>query len=126
LHQIHNVEGTDFKGLFTTVPHVKGSTVLTLHGPVTSSPTRESIHVGSNMHMTDPNGSYVNHSFEPSCVVDGVNLVALKDLPADSEITFNYNENELPMAAPFELNGILVTGRAQELALDSNEDTKTT
>ena len=45
---------------------------------------------------------------------------ALLDLPQGSEITFNYNDNELPMAAPFEINGVAVTGRAAPAMDDSS------
>jgi hypothetical protein len=105
------MEEKGFKGLFTTVAHSAGAVVLALRGPIAKFPTRESIYIGDGMHLTDVDGSFVNHSFAPSCYVDGKSMRALRDLPEHTEISFNYNENELVMAAPFEVDGISVQGK---------------
>ena len=105
------VKGKDYKGLFTTVPNCADEVVLELRGPISATPSRESIYIGDGMHLTDENGSFVNHSFTPSCYVDGKCLRALHDLPEHTEITFNYNDNEPKMAAPFEIDGAMVQGK---------------
>lgn len=98
------------KGLFTTKCYKKGETVHTLEGEIQSVPSRESIHIGDGRHICDQYGKYVNHSFQPTVWVNGVHLVAIRDLDADEEITFNYNDSEIEMACPFSVDGILVCG----------------
>jgi len=36
--------------------------------------------------------------------------VAIRDIDADEELVFNYNDNEINMAAPFVVGGVLVCG----------------
>jgi len=99
-------------GLFTTRKFKKGETVRVLNGEITDYPTKYTIHVGNNIHVLDEFGVFVNHSFQPSAKVDGFALVALHDLEEGDEITFNYNESEINMAAPFEVSGTKVCGKA--------------
>ena len=97
-------------GLFTTQQYKKGDTILVLKGAETNFPTRESIYVGNNTHILDELGQYINHSFEPTTQIVGYNVVALVDVNNGDEITFNYNDSELTMAAPFTINGQQVCG----------------
>ena len=53
----------------------------------------------------------MNHSFNPSCYIKDDNIVALHDIEPGTELTFNYNENEVDMACPFIHNSIPVTGK---------------
>ena len=66
-----------------------------------STPTRTSIQIGPSLHVEDSVGKYINHACNPTCKVEGANVVALKDLDKGAEITFNYNENEDRLASPF-------------------------
>lgn len=80
--------------------------------PASLTPSRTSIRV-QNLHVEDNVGRYINHSCQPSCKIDGFNIVALKDLQPNDEITFDYTTNEKsPLANPFTcLNcGQLITG----------------
>ena len=52
----------------------------------------------------------MNHSFDPSCKIDGKNVVAVKNILIGDELCFNYNESETHMACPFEVNGVEVKG----------------
>ncbi len=106
-----------YSGCFATQDFAAGDTVLALTGPVLQTPTRESIELGPGAHIVDPQGSYVNHSFDPSTVVDQQRrcLVALRLLRTDDEITFDYNKNETSMACPFQTDsGEHVAGRSPE------------
>ncbi len=78
-----------------------GATVLQLSGDISSVPTRTSIEIGPDRHIEDPVGRFINHSFEPSCVIRDGAVVALHDIAAGDEVTFNYNDNETSMACPF-------------------------
>lgn len=109
--EVKNSKQIDGLGLFATKKYNKGTTIFVLKGEETNYPTRESIYVGNNTHILDQMGQYINHSFEPTTQILGYNVVALTDINENDEITFNYNENELTMAAPFTVNGQQVCGK---------------
>jgi SET domain-containing protein len=108
--EVKNSKQIDGLGLFATKQYNKGTTIFVLKGQETNYPTRESIYVGNDTHILDQMGQYINHSFEPTTQIQGYNVVALIDINENDEITFNYNENELTMAAPFTVNGQQVCG----------------
>ena len=92
-----------------------GDTVLELSGPIVTQPTRESIELDRHTHIIDPQGSFVNHAATPTtCVNRGCQrLEAVRDIAAGDEITFDYNQNETCMAAPFRAyDGSWVAGSA--------------
>jgi hypothetical protein len=102
-------------GLFTTKKYNQGEIIFILSGKEFDKPTRESIYVGEingkHTHVHDNYGQYINHSFEPSVIINGYNIVAIRDLDINEEITFDYNTNELQMASPFVVEGKLVNGQ---------------
>ena len=98
------------KGLYSTKSYLKDEIVFTLAGQLYDNPTRETIYIGDNKHIYDEFGIFMNHSFTPSTRIDGHNVVALRDIKVNDEITFNYNDSELKMATPFYVNNILVDG----------------
>ena len=101
-------------GLVSTKVYSKDEIIRTLDGQKLDKPCRESIRVvvdESVSHIVDEYGKFINHSFNPTCYIDKNNLVALDNIPAGTELTFNYNENEVDMAAPFTCDGVLVTGK---------------
>ena len=97
-------------GLFATIFYPCGSVVFVLEGDLSDTPIRESIRIGTNLHIVDKYGSYMNHSFEPTCKIDSCNVVAVKDIYPGDELNFNYNDSEVNMACPFEVNGVIVSG----------------
>lgn len=101
----------DGKGLFVTTAHQKGDIIYVLVGSIDNKPTRESIYIGNGEHIYDEYGIFMNHSFSPNTKIIGRNIVALENINPGDEITFDYNSNEINMAAPFELNGIKVSGK---------------
>jgi hypothetical protein len=111
--KVETYEQDGFKLVRTLEPIAAGDMVmrLSLDG-ARSTPTRTSIRVGPGVHAEDLVGSCINHSCTPSCAVMGEYLVALFDLPAGAEVTFDYTENEEALAAPFICLecGVLVTG----------------
>ena len=104
-------EGETGKGLFATKNYSKGEIVHTLTGKIFDHPTRESIHIGNNKHIYDEYGIFINHSFTPNILIDGYSMVALSDIQANDELTFNYNDTEINMANPFTIDDILVNGK---------------
>lgn len=102
------VEG---RGLFVKTAHLKGSIIYRLVGTIDNKPTRESIYIGNGEHIYDEYGIFMNHSFTPNTEINGRNIIALENILSGDEITFDYNSNEINMAAPFDLNGVRVTGK---------------
>jgi hypothetical protein len=102
------------KALYADANFLKGSVVHTMCGELTLKPTKQSIHIGDGMHVTDKYGSYINHSFDPNTKIVGNKVVAIKDIFKNDEITFNYNESEIDMCEPFMSDGIYVCGKDVE------------
>jgi hypothetical protein len=79
-----------------------------------------STYIGEGVHLDCPLGRYLNHSFTPNTRIHGDKVVALGEVPADTELTYNYNESESAgMAEPFftgeDLTRRLVSGRVSAL-----------
>ena len=64
------------KGLYSTKKYDANTIVFVLEGEILSKPTRESIRIGNNQHIIDLNGIYMNHSFEPTCKIEGKNVIS--------------------------------------------------
>lgn len=108
--EIRECKRVDGKGLYSTKEYNVGDVVRVLVGEVYNEPTRDTIHIGNDKHIYDAYGIYINHSFTPNISIVGNRMIAISDIGPDDELTFNYNESELPMAAPFEVDGIMVCG----------------
>lgn len=123
------------RGLFTTVPVRAGETVLELDGVVKPVPDRFSIQVGVASHLhPSPEAPaereaaavpwwFLNHSCEPAVRIEGCRAVALRDLGAGEQLTFDYDSTEWSIAEPFRCgcgrcDGRLVRGYAH---LDAGE-----
>lgn len=98
-------------GLYATKYYQLNSIVFELEGPIVSEPTRESIRIGENKHIIDSNGIYMNHSFDPTCKIDGNCVKAIKNIYPGDELNFNYNQSEENMANPFIIDGIIINGK---------------
>ncbi|MGI8583726.1 MAG: hypothetical protein ACR2KX_16125 [Chitinophagaceae bacterium] len=81
-----------------------GEVVLPLTGEIFHTPRKESIQIGINKHILDKFGKFTNHSCFPSCKVIGDKLISVKVINKGDSITFNYNETEDLLAAPFKCN----------------------
>lgn len=96
---------TKGKGIFATMPIKRGKCVLLFSGvTLTFNESLElgddqcySLQVDANEYLhLDGLGRYVNHSCEPNCgIKDGPMLVALRDISAGEEITFDYSTTML-------------------------------
>jgi len=104
----------NMKGVFANRSFQVNDVVWNLsNGETIIHPTRTSIQVMGDLHVEDPIGSFVNHSCYPTCVVDGFDIVAIKDIVSSDEITFDYSKNEDMMASPFVCRccGHLISGK---------------
>lgn len=87
--------------------------VLHLEGDLVAAPTRYTIQLGMAEHLEMPSGTdwqtllhrypwrYLNHGCQPNTRIVGRSLVALVDIPEGTELTFDYESNELELAEPF-------------------------
>lgn len=89
-----------------------GEWLMTIDGEISSTPCRYSVQIGADTHIAPPaeigvDGGdaylwrFLNHSCNPNTIIVRRVLIAIKPIAAGEEITFDYNTNELAMAAPF-------------------------
>lgn len=78
----------------------KGEKVKALQGSMQEERDKYTIETPKG-HVLDSVGMYMNHSFSPTCEIQGMYVVALRDLEVGTEITFNYLENESEISRPF-------------------------
>jgi hypothetical protein len=88
-------------GVFSNQKFNSGHLILTLSGKTLSNPTRGSIQVSDTDHIEDKIGNFINHNCNPTCEIVNHNVVAIKDIDIDDEITFDYSRNENVLANPF-------------------------
>ena len=106
-----------FKGIFAKESIAKGAVILYLKGTISSQPTKFTIEIGANRHLTLPAvrntddeldycWQYLNHNCEPTGYLNTAELTfrALRDIAAGEEINFNYLTTESEMAVPFACN----------------------
>ena len=108
--------------LYATKYYNKGDIVFILTGETFDHPTRESIHVGNNIHIYDEYGIFMNHSFHPTTKINKYEVIALVDINPGDELTFNYNETEVNMASPFIVDGVKVCGKITSTELRGSQD----
>ena len=85
--------------------------VFILSGPIKDKPCKYSIEISQNKHILDKNGIFMNHSFDPTCKINGDKVIAVKDINIGDELCFDYNQNETSMACPFNVDGMEVKGK---------------
>jgi SET domain len=93
-----------------TAPIKRGHVVLAIDGPTVATPTRYTVQVGEGQHVdaeARPDGGFpmwrfLNHACEPNTRLNGRSLVAVRDLAAGEEVSFDYDSTEWDMAAPFD------------------------
>ncbi len=88
-----------------------GERILEIDGVLSDRPNRYSIQFGPHEHVYPPpevDGTtegfvwrFLNHSCDPSAVIVGRSLVALRPLCAGDELTFDYNTTEDEIAESF-------------------------
>ncbi|NJC72328.1 SET domain-containing protein [Planosporangium thailandense] len=100
--------------LVVTQPVDAGGHLFAIDGELTDTPNRYTVQVGHALHVDLPESyglelildrffwRFMNHSCEPTAVVRGREVLALKPLQPWQEITFHYNTTEYQMAEPFD------------------------
>lgn len=94
----------------------KGEYLLSLKGVLKPIANRYSIQIDEQNHLhpfTEEEGQmsnllwpYLNHSCNPNAYIDvhSLQLIALRDIKPQEEITFDYERTELAMKEPFACN----------------------
>jgi len=94
-------------GLFALRPFKSGDVIaLFSAGTISATPTYLTVQVGENKHITlQPEFlQYINHSCDPNVFFNTTTfeLIALKDLQKDDELSFFYPSTEWKMDQPFD------------------------
>jgi hypothetical protein len=88
--------------------------ILLLEGEIVECPSRFSVQIGPGQHVEVPaemqvkqpldryRWRFLNHSCAPNAKFDNRNLVAIREIKASEQITFDYNTTEYDLATPFE------------------------
>jgi hypothetical protein len=87
--------------LFSNKKYNKNEIIHKLTGFISKKPSKISIEISKNEHITDEFGQYMNHSFSPNCKIENGCIISLDNINKNEELTFNYNDNETNMACPF-------------------------
>ena len=97
-------------------PIAEGMPVLAIAGRETPVPTRYSLQVGAALHLDQECARdefdlvrhyfwrYLDHSCEPTAVIRGREVIALRDIAEGEPVTFDYNTTEYDLAEPFRCN----------------------
>lgn len=90
-----------------------GAVLFALEGEITTTPTRYTVQLDAHRHVDMPAGCsleqvldryywrFMNHACEPSAVIRDRQVLALRPIPAWSQVTFHYATTEYDMAEPF-------------------------
>lgn len=95
------VRDGNYASLIATQDCEQGGLVNILKGELLSKPNRYSIQIAENQHIMDNFAKYMNHSFNPNCIIKGYHIIALKQIFEGDELTFDYNATESKLACPF-------------------------
>jgi hypothetical protein len=99
--------------LVAVKPIPAGTRMFAIEGRETPVPTRYSLQVGWELHLDQEDARdavdrvqrrfwrYMNHACDPSTVIRDRAVVALRDIAAGDDVTFDYNTTEWDMAEPF-------------------------
>lgn len=103
----------DGRHLIAICPVAAGTTLFPLVGRERPTPTRYSVQVGPALHVDQESAHditdvvhrfffrYMDHHCEPTTVIRGCEVIALRDIAPGERVTFNYNTTEYDMAEPF-------------------------
>jgi hypothetical protein len=98
--------GAGMMGVWAVQAIPAGAYIYSFNGPLVTKPTTYTIQVEENAHVDCADESrFTNHSCDANAMLryqDGVaQLIAVRDIARDEQVTFNYNTTEWKMASPF-------------------------
>lgn len=94
-------------------PVTEGEQLFIVNGELTDTPNRYTVQIGRYTHVDVPAEfdfeaildqfywRFMNHSCDPTVLIRGRSVIALKPIDFGQDITFNYNTTEFDMAEPF-------------------------
>ena len=89
------------KATYAKHAHQPGDLVYLVRGEVQGERTRMTIEIGPGAHVYDAYAECINHSFTPNLEVRGREMIAIVEIAAGDELTFDYLKNESEIASPF-------------------------
>lgn len=101
-------------GLFALRSFAAGDAILAIDGRMQAGPTRFSIQLDVDAHIeadaalpdaemrTRHPWRFLNHACDPNAGIAGRTLVALRNIEAGDQLTFDYTTTEADMAEPFD------------------------
>ena len=95
------VRDGNYASVIANKNYKEGELVNVLKGEIFPEPDKYSIQLSENQHILDDFAKYMNHSFNPNCIIVGYQIIALREILEGDELTFNYNTNEKKLANPF-------------------------
>jgi hypothetical protein len=98
-------EGPHGALLSAAIPIAAGEVVFVLTGEIVDTASKYTIQLDEHRHVlthTSP-WRFMNHACRPNVRIDAKRreMIAIRDVAAGEELTFNYNTTEWDMAAPF-------------------------
>ncbi len=123
-HALQVADTDGHRALLARRSFTPAEVVLRVRGNVVTTPSRYSLQVGLNEHVVpaeippesefhdDFLWPFMNHSFDPSVKIVGLEVIAIREINLGDEICFNYNTTEWDMESPFDClaSGGLVRG----------------
>ena len=77
-------------GLYATDNYLEGELLFILKGKYFKKPDRYTIQIDKTTHILDKMGKYMNHSFEPTCIIRSYEVIALKNIQEGDEWHFHF------------------------------------
>ena len=103
----------DALGLYSARPYAAGDTVMILQGDTFPAPTRHTVQIAPGCHILDARAFFMNHSFDPTTVIQERHVRAVRDIEIGDELTFDYTTTETTLAESFVCNDVLVMGASR-------------
>ena len=100
--------------LLAATPLPADRRLFTIHGDLTSVPSRYSVQIDENLHVDLGEEReldelldgyfwrFMNHSCAPNAAIRGREVVAIREIEPWEQIAFDYNTTEFAMAEPFD------------------------
>ena len=106
------IEKANHHTVYSTKKISKGENIIELEGIPQSFPSKYSLQIAEKKHLVPFSDSsedersfwrFLNHSCQPNSYfdLDKMTLIALREIHAGQEITYNYCTTEYDMASPF-------------------------
>lgn len=89
-------------GVIAARAYKAGELVIRISGPRFEKASRTTVQIGPGEHIEPADeAQFLNHSCKPNTRIEGLDVIASRDISSGEEITFDYNQTEDELASPF-------------------------